>query len=577
MPDLDAVLTDCFAELSKEYAVERVDYIPDRDQRRKANVPVWKITLTANVFGKTEDVDAFIAFPREFPYLLPWVMVPDERFCFLPHISVKSRKLCLFEDGAVYGTDNIYGLIRNCVSKTRKWLEFYSNQDNSAEYAKEINSYWTEEYEGEKGLAPHWILLGSIPDKTCELQGYTYPVDCLGKEDKCFDQYIVCGTEEQNEILDNINPRHQAYKLSVLFVKSLRIPATPPYSMTGLQFLQCIEDPEDRKTCVKYLNKHLGGHFLFPIGLGFMLGGVTIPKQKVFRNGFRPGGLTATEVLLKFEGNKKLGRIKAGVYEEKRIAERTVGQLMKQHKFLIIGLGSVGSNLCYYLNGYNNASFALVDPDNLTLDNIGRHLLGFNYVDQRKAHAVAEYLTFYRPDRKVNSIDKQIEEIPVEDQNEASSIFLCTGNVMSEKWLLDKMMAGEVKTPTFLLWLEPYGVSGIMIYVNPNEDDALKRIRLALDDSFLNYCLIDRTEYEDGDKLVHRDAGCNGQYALYSANDVVLFLSGMFPHIDNLLSTPSETQIYQWVGNIDIAMQKQINLVERAGGLSKNQVLELNL
>ena len=60
MPDLEAVLTECFAELSKEYAVERVDYIPNKGERTKATVPVWKITLTANVFGRIEDIEAFM-------------------------------------------------------------------------------------------------------------------------------------------------------------------------------------------------------------------------------------------------------------------------------------------------------------------------------------------------------------------------------------------------------------------------------------------------------------------------------------------------------------------------------------
>lgn len=578
MPDLEAVLTDCFAELSKEYAVERVDYVLDHGQRRNVTIPVWKVILTTKVFGKTDDVEAFVAFPKEFPYVLPTVIVPDERFCYLPHISVKSRKLCLYEDGEVYGIDNIYGLIREHISKTRRWLFFYSNQDNSAEYAKEINSYWTEKYEDEKDLDPHWILLGEIPDKTCELIGYTYPVDFLGENDKYFDQYIVCGTDKQDDILNNIKTRHKAYKLPVLFIKSFRIPATPPYSMTGTQFLECIEDAEDKRTCIKYLNKHLGGHFLFPLGLDFMLGGVTIPKQNVFKKGYRPGSLTATEVLTKYDGrNQKLTRIEARIYEENRMAERTAGQLMKRQNYVIVGLGSVGSNLCYFLNGYNNASFFLVDPDSLTIDNIGRHLLGFNHIDQRKTNAVAEYLTLYRPDRQVDSAARRIEELSIEEINKASALFMCTGDVMSERWMLDKMVNNEISVPAFILWLEPYGLSGVMVYVNPHEEGSIKRLQLAADDGFLHYCLIDRAEYKTGEKLIKRDSGCNGKYAQYSANDVTLFLSGMFPHIDRLLSDPEKTKIYQWVGNIEIAVQKGINLVERTGGLSKNQVLSLPL
>lgn len=578
MPDIETILKHCLAILSKEYAVEEVDYLPDGDQRRDANVPVWKVTITAEAFGKTSDVDVFMAFPREFPYVMPWMIVPDSRFCYLPHISVKTRKLCLYEDGVVYDTTNIYGLIKDNIVKTRRWIELYSNQDNTEEYAKEIDSYWTEKYEDETDLEPHWIYLGDIPEHTCELRGFTYHVDYIAKDDKYFDQYIVCGLEESEDILRNIKIGYKASKIPVLFIKSLRIPATPPYSLTGSKLQECIVEKEDKIACKRFLQKNHKGHILFPLGLEYMMGGVTVPNLNLYRKGYRPGTLKAIDVLTKLEyKNKYLVRIKSNIYDEKRMANRTAGELMKQHKYLIIGLGSVGSNLCYYLNGYNNASFALIDPESLTIDNLGRHLLGFNYVDQRKAHAVAEFLTHYRPDRKVTPIDKQIEEIPSEKINEASSIFLCTGDIMSEKWFLDKVLTKEIKIPSFIIWLEPYGVSGLMIYVNPDEEVTIKRLRTALDDSFLEFCLIDKSEYEEGEKLTHRDAGCNGQYALYSANDVTLFLSGIFPHIDRLINKPEETQIYQWVGNLEIAKQKGIKLVERAGGLSKNQLLKLPL
>lgn len=573
MLDIEVILTDCFSEIAKEYATERVDYIPKKGQREKATVPVWKVTLTARTFGKLSDVEVFIAFPREFPYLMPWVIVPEQRFCYLPHISVKTRKLCLFEDGAIYDTANVYGLIKENISKTRRWLELYSNQDNTQEYVKEINSYWAEQYEGETELEPHWILLGKIPNQTCELTGYTYPVDFLGKDDKYFDQFIVCEPNSSADILKNIKTRYKVLKVSVLFIKSYHLPPSPPYSMTGNQFLECINDAEDRKICKKYLNKHREGYYLFPLGLDYMLGGARVPKLNVYRKGFRGGAVTATDIITQFEyKNKPLGRIRLGIYDKNRIAERTAGALMEKRKFMVIGLGSIGSNLCYYLNGYNNADFALIDPDNLTIDNLGRHLLGFNYIDQRKVNAVSDYLTLYRPDRKVNAVHKQVEEVPVPEINKASAIFLCTGDVMSEKWLFEKMQNKEITKPSFILWLEPYGISGCMVYVNPDDEDSFNKISREVADGFMDFCLIDRAEYNEGEKLIGRDAGCNGQYALYSANDVTFFLSAIFPYIDSLLTTPSESKVYRWTGNIDLANQKDIRLVAGAVGLVKHHL-----
>ena len=119
--------------------------------------------------------------------------------------------------------------------------------------------------------------------------------------------------------------------------------------------------------------------------------------------------------------------------------ERTVGEIMKDMRFLIAGLGSVGSNLCYYLNGYNNAAFILTDRDWLTVDNIGRHLLGFEYINQYKSYAIAHYLQQYRPDREIKNLQMNLQQLKKETINEASAMFICTGDVMSEKWLIDQM------------------------------------------------------------------------------------------------------------------------------------------
>lgn len=576
MQELSTILDKCFEALSKEYEIEKVDYLPNDGEKKHFFVPVWRLIVQANIGGKLSDVEIYMAFPKEFPYVMPVVVVPDERLRFLPHISYGNRKLCLYEDGIVYDVGNIYGLIRDNIFRTRQWIEHYSNQDNTREFASEIKNYWSERYDNESEVEPHWILLGAIPKQTCELQGLSYPVDFLGKYDKYFEQVIVFKEGQDDGMLNNIKTRYKCVKITVLFIKSFSMPATPPYSMTGRDFLGCIKDEGDRKTFIQFINKNRKGCFLFSLGTEYLLGGVTIPQLNVNRNGFRPGSVSAIEVLTRLEyKNKNLGRIRANIYEKNRMAERTSGQIMNGQYFVIVGLGSVGGNLCYYLNGYNNARFALVDKDNLTIDNMGRHLLGFNYIDQRKVDAVSDYLTNYRPDRKVDAVCRNLEEYSIEELNKASALFLCTGDVMSEQWLLNKIAEGLLTIPTFILWLEPYAVSGIMIYINPDDTERLRTIIDGANDGFLDYCLIHRDEYGDGKKLTKKDAGCNGTYAIYSANDVTLFLSSMFPYIDSLLSTSKETGIYQWIGNIEMAKQRDITLSENASGHSKNDVLRI--
>lgn len=573
MHDVEVALDACLNKLSLEYDIEEVDSIPQL--KKFPDTRIWKVQIPALVLGRAEDIETYILFPNDFPYSMPYVIVQDDRFRYLPHISIQSRKLCLYEDDEIYDAENIEGLIRESISRTRRWVEYYYGRDNSLEYAREIRSYWNEQYEGEPDVDDSWILFGDIPTETCEMLGISY----FSKDLKNGKTNVinVVASREDNETLGYIKCQYKVYEIPVIYIVSLKIPDVPPFCMTGQEIIDRIDDDNDKRILKKVLNRHGKVNVLFPIGLKYAVGGIYVHDLTVTRNGYRKGNLTPFKVLTSFENkNKKFERLYVSIYSSHRIANRTAGEMMNKKHFLIAGLGSIGSNLCYYLNGYNNVTFSLTDRDWLTVDNIGRHLLGFEYINQHKSYAVAHYLQQYRPDRGVEVLSKNLQQLKVDEINRASAVFVCTGDVMSEKWLLMKMAENSITRPTFILWLEPYGISGIMIYVNPEDTESVKRLIEKANDCFNEFCLISKEEYVNGEKLTQRDVGCNGSYALYSANDVTMFLSAMFPIIDQLLEQPTESKCYRWVGNIKIAIEKSISLVE-SPEMSKNTLQKLHI
>ena len=235
---------------------------------------------------------------------------------------------------------------------------------------------------------------------------------------------------------------------------------------------------------------------------------------------------------------------------------------MPEQKFLIAGLGSVGSNLVHFLNGNNNTSFTLVDNETLTVDNIGRHLLGYRYVNQFKACALVDYLRSIRPEQKnkfgITSIQKYIGG-NFQKLSEYTALFLCIGDTMTEEYIIDAINKGELTIPVFILWLEPFGAAGHMVYINP---DSLHR-PLSINDpqtKLYIHNVINEAEYKIQDNhFTKRDAGCNGVYALYSDNDVLLMLSAFYPIINQLLAEPAESKCYRGVGNIKRIVQKGIS------------------
>lgn len=571
MPNVIEELKTCLDELSLEYEIEEVDYIPQVGKKIKTHLPVWRLLIQAEIHSHSTNVDLFLVFPKGFPYEMPYAIVPDNRFNTLPHISTKNGKVCLYEDGITYDAKNIRGIIRDTIKRTRLWLEKYANCDNTAEYAREIISYWNEQYEGETDVDGTSVFFGDIPISVCELKGLVYTIRNPKNNKDCVQQVFYSLDDDSNE-LKFLRENYDVHEIAVLYLPSIVIPVAPPFSLTGKQLVDTIRNQDDKKVFRRFINKYGSGYVLFPIGLNHVLGGVFIGKQAIRRKGFSHP-VETYEVLTEYEGKvKKLPRLSVYKYSRERIAERTAGQIMEEKMFLIAGIGSVGSNLCYYLNGYNNARFTLIDKDSLNIENMGRHLLGYSCLNQSKAYAMAHYLKQYRPDREVIAIEKSVLDVSLDEFNEGSAMFLCTGDIMTEKWLLDKMIGKEIITPAFILWLEPYAISGIMIYVNPADEASLAHLTRMADDSFLDFCLIDREEYYSGQKLIHRDAGCSGMYALYSANDVTLFLSAMFPLINNLLSVPSESKCYRWFGNLEIAEQRGIRLSASSEGMKKNDV-----
>ena len=260
---------------------------------------------------------------------------------------------------------------------------------------------------------------------------------------------------------------------------------------------------------------------------------------------------------------------------------RTAGMEMPEQKFVIAGLGSIGSNLVYFLNGWNNASFTLIDNDRFRTENIGRHLLGFHDVSQNKVEAVANYLRSIRPEREVETYSDDFQNVFEncnEKLNTCSALFLCTGDAMTEKFVIDAFHSDNMKQPTFILWLEPFGIAGHLVYINPMQMP--KNFVLYKDKGSMlyKYNLLAPIEYEiNADRFTKKDAGCNGEYALYSGNDVTLMLSAFYPYINKLIQQPEQSKCYRWVGNIKLAQEKGFKLTIEVSSTTIGHVEELPL
>lgn len=227
--------------------------------------------------------------------------------------------------------------------------------------------------------------------------------------------------------------------------------------------------------------------------------------------------------------------------------------MSKKHSICICGLGSVVSNLLFFLNSLNYPKFKLIDNDMLTIDNIGRHLLGFSSMNFPKSEALKQYLHDIRPDQTVYTRSQSIEAVIKTDVgfiNDTDYIFLAIGNQNVENYIFRLQTEKTIIPPIFMLWVEPYALGGHCVYIHPND---MIDVNTLYDNSmFYLYNIISNEEYKAINPVLSKqEAGCSTVYTPYSGNDIVTFLSAIFPYIRNVVQSGSTKSFaLQWVGDL---------------------------
>lgn len=566
------LLESCFKSINTIEEVVRVNDIP---LTKRKFVECWKLKTEIFVFDVMTPIEMYIGFKSDFPYSIPSFYFPSAQFGYIPHVESQDGKLCLFEDNASYQVDNPEELLSYCIKKSKTLLKEGAEKTNLTDFADEISSYWTRIYNGEPNVDECNVIYSALPNATKLLNAVSYsvPIEGLQKNYTLYKTVLFESLEEP--FCQYLNNTYSVKTSEVLYITSFLIPNEAPYNMTLSSFLEKVIDNDEKRKVVHFINKNNGGRIFFKI-TNHLVGGIQIPPVKLNRRAFRKGSIKTCDVYLKYEKkNTNLKRLYASLYSKARVAERTMGEELPERKYAIAGLGSVGSNLVHFLNGYGNSSFTLIDNEVLSIDNIGRHLLGFNYIDQFKVHALSSYLHSIRPEQKVDAKDERVQdylERSIEKLNNYTALFVCTGDTMSDEYIINLINHNKITIPVFFLWLEPYGIAGHLVYINKR--DSQTDIQIVNQETML-YChnVIADIEYSNSKhKFSKRDAGCNGAYTLYSGNDVLLMLSAFYPIICELLDKPDKSKCYRWVGNIEKLAQKGIACKTNIDGLLKGTI-----
>lgn len=563
MRDVTEIVQECFLRLQLTEEVKKVNAVDvlHLPSLVTGYVECWEIKPIILIHGITKRITLYMCFDSSFPFSWPDVYLTDKQFDYLTHIGYDDRKLCLFSNEEMVNPQKPGEAIEYSLKRACQLLEENIDGRLNQDFKREILSYWRYPYNKESYNGIGYLLSRSTLSENLRLKA------CFVNKTLFFyDELDVTA----NRILRNIGKESDGQTYDVMFVPKYALPDTPPYNITPTQLKKNASNYFDKIERFICKNKANYTYLLFPIPNTNSFGAVCIPPTPFDLNGFRPGKIPPLFYWFKLNISQNLNRYTMHPYDIDHISERTSGLVSKKYNYWIGGLGSIGSNLIYFLNSEQNVSFVLADDDTLTIDNIGRHLLGFSSIEKGKADELKKYICGLRPEREVDAFNDTIEHILFSEQrntNTPDALFLCTGNTNAERYILEKLKDNTNDFPIFILWLEPYAIAGHMVYINPAH---------GISSDFLSelypYNLIAKSEYDSEDRsFTKRESGCANTYTNYGGSDVVLFLSAMYPIIQQLLQEPTKSTFYRWVGNINIAKEKGI-LLSTQDQLKKGEI-----
>ena len=548
-------------------SVENVKVLNYREKESigfRTTSEIWEIDTELSFNNTIIPIVLHVEFTTQFPLKFPKIYLSPETFektKYIPHID-NNRFVCTYDSEITSTNPNEpAGIVIECLRKTKSIILDGLSGINHSDFSDEFKAYWEGKYGKEKYLPQNLLsLINRIHPESdvrliClkhEIQSYRYVLHISDETAIRFKnflkEYNLEYDEKQVYYLGKFPLNKPPFDLKNRDVINIVRSAGDEFFQKYKSFINNKEYPK-LVVCEKYIGvkSYLFGWFHKSINTNV--------------NGFRPGKLNQFNVISTIQSNEGVNRVTTDVFTKERLENRTSGIEVNipEQTFLIAGVGSIGSNLIYFLNSFNLPNFKLVDKDKLRIENIQRHLLGFEYVGFYKTKALKDYLQKNNPLQKVTT--KEISIIDIIDSesqylNEADYVFICIGDTNIDNWICQALKEGKINKPIFIVWVEPYLCGGHCLYLHPSNPDFEKYF----DEDLFKFNVIVNDEYKTGNKsLSLREVGCQTTYIPYSGSSVINFISSLFPFISAIIGlNKTESLAVTWIGNIEELKKKGI-------------------
>lgn len=409
-----------------------------------------------------------IEISDRFPSEIPKVFVHryENSLDFFSHVE-NDGKICYFStDNIVFDTTKPEQLFIECLNQVLKVIETWETQEMNNELRREFLSYWG--YLCSKSLSKYTlysVLENSIQE--CEIIRSKSHNFLFSKKDSKKQEIlnIVLG---ENHDINNLKKEIALY-LPIRENNNI-IPPNPKKEFK-IEDIKKIIDGNLRSSVKKqykrWLKRTKKSFWLF-VGIPISSGNTIVIGFFVKNHGHN------NPLKKNNHSHKVVPLFIKRADSQYQISRTSQNFSLDKARIAIIGLGSVGSIVANHLSKMGTTSLLLVDDDRIEVENISRHLLGFDSLskgDGSKVEALQEYIEKQNPNIDINveslTFQKMCEIAP-SSFDDIDIIVSCTGDTMTNIYI-NNFFKDTDKSLVFG-WLDPYGIGSHCLIAKAQND-----------------------------------------------------------------------------------------------------------
>ena len=519
-------------------------------------------SILINADGKQRLWPLLINLLPDFPFSIPQVLLHDSgKFGLLAHVNWEGEVCISDHQGEITNHRDPTAIILQAIEIAVEILDQSASTFDHDVLLDEFEGYW-------RSLPnAHQVLCCFEPDSELRFIDVKLGTDSRDKtSDRVIaftDSLVNLGT---NSLLRKQLEQYQSRKAIYLPLSEFALPPSPRAALDGQYFsqvLQAVSESLERDLAELLSNVSVSRQHIVLFSQPRPSGGKSLFGLSFSRKKPAPHPLCHDALL----DGWKVVPLLIQRYSKQYLLERAGGDIrILNKKVMVVGCGSIGSEIAAQLARTGISELSLVDPDVFTPDNLFRHRLGEDkiglyarggkyeeqYVPNSKSKLLAEQLSAEVPYLSVLAYPDAFDAIPDSLINNQDVIVVATG-IPAVDMAVNQRVKVLLQKPLVFAWLESMGVGGHVLSSPSYASGCLECLYSSKEGLLFHsrYALL-----ASGQKFSRNLTGCGGAFTPFSHLDAVrTAVMASRTVVDLLCGNMQKSVLYSWKRNEAIAAQ----------------------